>query len=155
MWSEWNTLEPGASTGENSWQAAACTSWRNARSAGNPYQPSRTVTLRPSASVKPAMSRALPKACSEIGAPVCPFMGRHEYADICLISMTGCPTQRIAAGWIPLETQLSSEEMSGQARVAGGLSAAGPGGAGGAVGSPNGSGGPGGDNAAGAGTDWP
>src|SRR5581483_10377519 len=75
----------------------------------------------PFASVKAAMSSALPKACSEICAPGWPFMPRHEYAEICLISATGTPNHFIAAGWTPLANQLSSWDTIGQASVAVGL----------------------------------
>src|SRR5205085_8116945 len=103
-------------------------------SSGSPFQPALTVIVRPSASVKAAMSSALPKACSEMRARGLPFMPRHEYAEICLISATGAPNQRIAAGWTELLIQRSSSDTIGQARVAGGLTATGvtkPGAAGG------------------------
>jgi hypothetical protein len=54
-------------------------------SSGAPCQPSFTVILRPLVNVKAAMSRALPRACSEISASGSPFMPRQEYAEICLI----------------------------------------------------------------------
>src|SRR6476660_3005622 len=75
--------------------------------------------------MKAAMSIALPKACSEIPEPPEPTMPRQEYAEICLISVTGVPNQRIAAGCTPSLTQWSSAETIGQARVAGGVRTAG------------------------------
>src|SRR5262249_30688662 len=71
------------------------------------------------------MSRAFPKACSEMRALESPFIPRHEYADICLISTTGWANQRVAAGCTESLTKLSSIETIGQARVAAGEIAAG------------------------------
>jgi hypothetical protein len=84
-----------------------------------------TVIMRPSASVNAAMSSALPKACSEMRALESPFMPRHEYADICLISTTCWPNQRTAAGCTESLTKRSSIETNGQARVAAGDTASG------------------------------
>src|SRR5580704_19413875 len=72
------------------------------------------------------MSSALPKACSEICALALPFMPRHEYAEICLISTTRTPNQRIAAGCTDSASQRSSTETIGQASVAVGFTATGP-----------------------------
>src|SRR5688572_3229899 len=115
-------LQPGPSTVLKYWHAEPCTSCRKPASSGAPCQPDLTITLRPSASTKPAMSSALPNACSEMPLP--PTMPRHEYDEICLISITGWPNQRIAAGWIPSATHLSSEVTIGHASVAGGDTAA-------------------------------
>jgi hypothetical protein len=52
-----------------------------------------------------------------------PFMPRHEYAEICLISATGEPNQRIAAGCTAPLIQRSSSDTIGHASVAGGLTA--------------------------------
>src|SRR5580698_11394703 len=72
------------------------------------------------------MSSALPKACSEICALALPFMPRQEYAEICLISTTRAPNQRIAAGCTESASQRSSTETIGQASVAVGFTATGP-----------------------------
>src|SRR5262245_29137029 len=71
------------------------------------------------------MSSALPKACSEMLARGLPFIPRQEYAEICLISATGEPNQRIAAGCTAPVIQRSSSETIGHASVAGGLTATG------------------------------
>src|SRR5262245_25173890 len=71
------------------------------------------------------MSSALPKACSEMLARQLPFMPRQEYAEICLISATGEPNQRIAAGCTAPAIQRSSSDTIGHASVAGGLTATG------------------------------
>src|SRR5262249_61085747 len=113
----------GASTVLNSPQAAACTSRRKPCSSGKPCQPSFTVILRPSASVNEAMSSALPNACSEMLARGLPFIPRHEYAEICRISATGEPNQRIAAGCTAPLLQRWCPDTSGHATVAGGLTA--------------------------------
>src|SRR4029450_6623666 len=84
-----------------------------------------TVILRPSASVNDAISSALPNACSEMLARRLPFIPRQEYAEICLISATGEPNHRIAAGCTAPVIQRSSSETIGHASVAGGLTATG------------------------------
>src|SRR5256884_7491811 len=71
------------------------------------------------------MSSALPKACSEMLARGLPFIPRQEYAEICLISATGEPNQRIAAGCTAPVIQRSSSETIGHASVADGLTATG------------------------------
>src|SRR5262249_28313463 len=71
------------------------------------------------------MSSALPKACSETFALGLPFMPRHGEAEICLISTTGEPNQRIAAGCTEPAIQRSSSDTIGHASVAGGLTATG------------------------------
>src|SRR5258708_4313131 len=91
-----------------------------------PFQPFLTEILRPSASVKEAMSSALPKACSEICARELPFMPRQEWGEICLTSTTRAPTQRPAGGCTASASHLSSAETIGQASVAVGFSATGP-----------------------------
>jgi hypothetical protein len=54
-----------------------------------------------------------------------PFIPRQEYAEICLISATGEPNHRIAAGCTAPVIQRSSSETIGHASVAGGLTATG------------------------------
>jgi hypothetical protein len=67
-------------------------------SSGAPCQPAFTVILRPSANMKAAKSSASPKACSEMLARGSSFIPRLEYAEIYLISATGCRNHRSAAG---------------------------------------------------------
>ena len=53
-------------------------------------------------------------------------MERHEYAEICRISITASPNQRCAAGCTAFVTHRSSAETIGHASVAAGATAAGP-----------------------------